>query len=354
MDGPEGVDLDRVRDFLVEHVPGASAGAPLRAELIAGGKSNLTYEISDGARSWVLRRPPLGHVLPTAHDMSREFRVQRALRGTGVPVPEVYAYCDDADLIGATFYVMEKVDGVVMRDPAATATLSAEQAEACSRELIEVLARIHAVDYEAVGLDDFGRPVGFVERQVRRWGEQWDRSKTRQLPAIDEVARRLHAAVPPSGAPSIVHGDYRLDNTMLAPDDPARIVAVLDWEMATIGDPLTDLGLFLVYWGGDGAARALTPGLAAGSAAGPTGGFLDRDAVVEHYARVSGRDVAHLDFYEVLATYKLAVIVEGINARFRMGKTVGDGFSGMDVLVEALAERALTVADGSAVAALRG
>jgi len=350
---PEGIDLDRVGEFLAANVAsdttGAPADAPLTAELIAGGKSNLTYELSDGTRSWVLRRPPLGHVLPTAHDMSREFRVQRALHGTGVPVPRVYAYCDDPDVIGAPFYVMEKVDGVVLRDPGAAAALTVDEAHGCSRELIDVLARIHAVDYREVGLGDFGRPDGFVERQVRRWGEQWERSKTRELPALDEVARRLRGAIPPSGAPAVVHGDYRLDNTMLAPGDPTRIVAVLDWEMATIGDPLTDLGLFLVYWG-DSAAQSVTMG----TGAGPMSRFLGRDAVVEHYAHASGRSVEHLDFYEVLATYKLAVIVEGIHARFRMGKTLGEGFSTMGELVDQLAHAALEVADRSGVAALRG
>lgn len=349
MGRPEGIDLDRVREYLASHVPGASADTPLQAELIAGGKSNLTYSISDGTRSWVLRRPPLGHVLPTAHDMGREFRVQRALHGTGVPVPEVYAFCDDTAVTGAPFYVMEKVDGLVLRDPAATAALSSEEAQGCSRELIDVLARIHAVDYEAVGLADLGRPEGFVERQVRRWGEQWERSRTRELPALEEVARRLRNAIPPSGPAAVVHGDYRLDNTMLAPDDPTRIVAVLDWEMATLGDPLTDLGLFLVYWG-DSAAQAVTMGT--GSA--PATRFLGRDAIVERYATASGRDVEHLDFYEVLATYKLAVVVEGIHARFRMGKTVGEGFSAMGALVEQLADAALEVAGRSSIPALRG
>lgn len=348
MGHPEGIDLDRVREFCAANVPGASADRALHAELIAGGKSNLTYTLSDGERSWVLRRPPLGHVLPTAHDMGREYRVQKALLGTGVPVPAVLAYCDDPEVNGAPFYVMEKVDGIVLRDPAAAAALTDEEAQGCSRELIDVLVRIHAVDYEAVGLGSLGRPDGFVERQVRRWGEQWDRSKTRELPALDEVARRLRGAIPPSGPPAIVHGDYRLDNTMLAPGDPTRIVAVLDWEMATIGDPLTDLGLFLVYWG-DSAAQAVTMG----TGAGPASRFLGRDAVVDRYARGSGRDVEHLDFYEVLATYKLAVVVEGIHARFRMGKTLGEGFSAMGDLVDQLADAALAVAARSSIPALR-
>ncbi len=350
---PKGSTSTGVGEFLAANVAsdttGAPADAPLTAELIAGGKSNLTYELSDGTRSWVLRRPPLGHVLPTAHDMSREFRVQRALHGTGVPVPRVYAYCDDPDVIGAPFYVMEKVDGVVLRDPGAAAALTVDEAHGCSRELIDVLARIHAVDYREVGLGDFGRPDGFVERQVRRWGEQWERSKTRELPALDEVARRLRGAIPPSGAPAVVHGDYRLDNTMLAPGDPHP-----DRRRPRLGDghhrrsPHRPRPLPRVL------GRLPAQSVTMGTGAGPMSRFLGRDAVVEHYAHASGRSVEHLDFYEVLATYKLAVIVEGIHARFRMGKTLGEGFSTMGELVDQLAHAALEVADRSGVAALRG
>ncbi|MBV8951706.1 MAG: phosphotransferase family protein [Actinobacteria bacterium] len=343
-----GVDLDALRPYFARHVEGAT-DSPLSATLIAGGRSNLTYVIGDGTHDWVLRRPPLGHVLPTAHDMGREYRVLRGLAPTDVPVPRPLTFCDDVDVIGAPFYVMEKVNGVILRSPQETAALAPEDARRCSLELIDVLARIHRVDYQAVGLGDFGHPDGFLERQVRRWAEQWDRSQTRPLPSIDEIARRLRAALPASPPPTIVHGDYRLDNTMLDARDAGRIVAVLDWEMATLGDPLTDVGLFLLYWG-QGDAQAIATGRNMPVAAG----FLTSEEVIEHYAAVSGRAVDNLDFYVVLAAYKLAIIVEGIHARFLMGKTLGEGFDTMGGAVERLAEWALDTANASSMPALRG
>lgn len=345
---PEGVDLARLRVFFGEHVPGAS-DRELHAQLIAGGRSNLTYAISDGEHTWVLRRPPLGHVLPTAHDMAREYRVMTALAGTGVPLPETYALCEDTEVNGAPFYVMEKVDGIIYRDGAALAGLDTAASARISTELVDVLARIHTVDYKAVGLEGFGHPEGFLERQIRRWGEQWERSKTRELPGVDEIARRLRAALPESGPPTIVHGDYRLDNTMMAADDPGRIVAVLDWEMSTLGDPLADLGLFLLYWGNAGAQI-----IATGSAIDAGAGFLSADEVVERYARQSGRSVEALDWYVVFASYKLAIIVEGIHARFKMGKTLGEGFDAMGQTVVVLIDGALERANASSIPALRG
>jgi aminoglycoside phosphotransferase (APT) family kinase protein len=343
-----GVDLDALRPYFANHVEDAT-DRPLNASLIAGGRSNLTYVIGDGEREWVLRRPPLGHVLPTAHDMGREYRVLSGLAPTDVPVPRPLAFCEDVDVIGAPFYVMEKVDGVILRTPDESAALASGDARRCSEELVDVLARIHAVDYEAAGLGDFGHPHGFLERQVRRWGEQWERSQTRPLASIEELARRLRAALPTSPAPTIVHGDYRLDNTMLATDDPGRVVAVLDWEMATLGDPLTDVGLFLLYWG-QGDAQAIATGRSIPADAG----FLTSDEVIERYARASGRPVDNLDFYVVLAAYKLAIIVEGIHARFLMGKTLGEGFDTMGDAVERLAAWALDKADTSSMTALRG
>jgi len=345
---PEGVDLARLRPFFAAHVPDAG-DAPLTAELIAGGRSNLTYSISDGARTWVLRRPPLGHVLPTAHDMAREYRVMTALAGTGVPVPRTDALCEDLSVNDAPFYVMEKVDGVIYRDGAALSGLDRDQARRVSEELVDVMARIHTVDYAAIGLEEFGHPDGYLERQIRRWGQQWERSKTRALPGVDELARRLAAALPESGPPTIVHGDYRLDNTMMAPTDPGTIVAVLDWEMSTLGDPLADLGLFLLYWGNAGAQI-----IATGSEIDADAGFLTSDEVVERYARQSGRAVDALDWYVVFAYYKLAIIVEGIHARYKMGKTLGEGFDAMGQTVVALIDSALDQADRSSIPELRG
>jgi aminoglycoside phosphotransferase (APT) family kinase protein len=347
-DSPEGVDLARLRPFFAAHVPGAT-DQPLTAELIAGGRSNLTYSISDGTNTWVLRRPPLGHVLPTAHDMAREYRVMTALAGTGVPVPRTDALCEDLDVNDAPFYVMEKVEGVIYRDGEALTGLDADQARRLSEELVDVMARIHGVDYARVGLGEFGHPDGYLERQIRRWGQQWERSKTRELPGVDELARRLQAALPESGPPSIVHGDYRLDNTMMSSTDPGTIVAVLDWEMSTLGDPLADLGLFLLYWGNAGAQV-----IATGAAMDARAGFLTSDEVVERYAQQSGRSVDALDWYVVFASFKLAIIVEGIHARFRMGKTLGEGFDAMGQTVVALIDGALAQADQSSIPALRG
>jgi aminoglycoside phosphotransferase (APT) family kinase protein len=347
-EAPPGVDLDRLRPWFAAKVAGSTGGA-LTATLISGGRSNLTYAIGDGENRWVLRRPPLGHVLPTAHDMAREYKVLTALAPTAVPVPATLAFCDDDAVNDAPFYVMELVDGKILRTGAEIATLTKDEARRCSEELIDVLAAIHAVDYGAVGLGDFGHPDGYVERQVRRWGEQWERSKTRELPAIDELARRLRAALPVSPSPTIVHGDYRLDNTMLAPDDPGRVVAVLDWEMATLGDPLADLGLYMLYYVRDDAQTGNV-----GATISTDAGFLSRDDVVERYAKQSGRDVSALDFYEALAAYKLAIILEGIHARYLMGKTVGDGFEHIGSLVEIMVQGALDQCSRSSIAALRG
>ncbi|MEI6571631.1 MAG: phosphotransferase family protein [Actinomycetes bacterium] len=343
-----GIDLLRVEPWFAANIYGFG-GSPLTATLIAGGRSNLTYLLTDGESEWVLRRPPLGHVLPTAHDMAREYRVQHALQNTAVPVPKILGFCDDLAINDAVFYVMERVDGVIYRDAASIASLSPSDAKNVSHALVNVLADIHSVDYNAIGLEDFGRPDGYCERQVRRWGEQWERSKTREIPAVDEVARRLKNALPASGSPTIVHGDYRLDNTMMDSSDPSSIAAVLDWEMSTLGDPLTDLGLFLLYWG-----QADAQVIATGSAIGSQDGFLDHDGIVEAYALKSGRSVDDLDWYEVFAAFKLAIIVEGINARFQMGKTLGDGFEAMGALVAGLVDGALERASNSTIAALRG
>ena len=346
---PEGVDLDALTPWFAENVDGAE-GKPLSAELISGGKSNLTYSVTDGAHTWVLRRPPLGHVVATAHDMGREYRVLEALGGSEVPVPRVFAQYTEDDLIGAPFYVMEAVDGVVLRSFEEIAALSEEDARRCSYALVDVLAALHSVDYKAVGLEGFGKPDGFLARNVARWGKQWEANKTRELSAIDELSRRINAALPESGPPTIIHGDYRLDNTMLAPGDPGQIVAVLDWEMSTLGDPLTDVALLLVYWG-EGATKS---SIASTRGVATVPGFITAQEVVERYAEQSGRSVEHLDFYVAFALYKLAVILEGINARFKMGKTVGEGFDEMDAAVVALAEAGLERASSSDDPRLRG
>jgi aminoglycoside phosphotransferase (APT) family kinase protein len=345
-----GIRHAAVERFFAEHVPGAAG--PLRFTLISGGRSNLTYRVEGPeGRRWVLRRPPLGHVLPTAHDMAREHRVLAALADSEVPVARPIALCADPAVNGAPFYVMEDAPGVVLTDrlPDGYATTAAERRR-IGEALVDVLVRLHAVDVEAVGLADFGRPAGYLERQVRRWAQQWERSATGPLPAIEELQRRLAAALPASPAPTIVHGDYRLGNLALDPDDPGRVVAVYDWEMATLGDPLADLGYTLIYWSepGDAGDGRTLPSVTAAP------GFLSRAELIERYARGSGRDVAHVDFYQVLALYKLAIISEGIYARWKMGKTLGEGFETLGRAAGPLAERALAIARASSDAKLRG
>ncbi len=342
-----GISADRVSAFFRTQVPGGDT--PLRFELLSGGRSNLTFLVHGGDRTWVLRRPPLAHVIPTAHDMAREYRVLSALDGSGVPAPRPIALCEDPAVNDAVFYVMQHRPGVVLHDgiPAGYAAAAADRGRMASA-LIDTLVRLHAVDWRAVGLGEFGRPDGYLERQVRRWATQWERNKVAELSAVDTLLRRLAAAVPPSPPPTIVHGDFRLGNVALDPADPGRIVAVFDWEMATIGDPLADLGYTLMYWpeAGEPLPSAIPP-------ITNQPGFPPRRALIEAYARGSGRDVDHVDFYVVLAFTKLAVIAEGILKRLSMGTDP----STLDPALRAaepLAERALAIADASSDARLRG
>ena len=352
---PPGIDAERVSALFAERVSGGDA--ELEFSLLAGGRSNLTYLVrtrTSPVRSFVLRRPPLGHVLPTAHDMVREYRVLSALAETNVPVPRTFALCEDPAVNGAPFYVMEYLPGIVIERELPGGFLQLpEERRRLSHALIDTLVCLHAVDVERVGLADFGRPAGYLERQVRRWSQQWERSKTRELPAIDELVRRLAASLPASPPPTLVHGDYRLGNLALDPADPGHVVAIFDWEMATLGDPLADLGYTLIYWGEEQDPPLLHP---PGSHQAVTAreGFLSRSELVSAYASASGRDVSAIDFYQVLALFKLAVITEGIHARFLMGKTVGVGFEAVGAQVALLTERALEIAQNSPDARLRG
>ena len=338
---PQGIDAARVGRFFERVLP--AFGAPLRFELISGGRSNLTYRVSAPGGSCVLRRPPLGHVLPTAHDMVREHRVLAALADTDVPVARPLALCEDPEVNGAPFYVMEYRPGIVVNEhvPEGFAP-TREERRAISLALVDVLARLHRVDYAARGLADFGRPEGYLERQVRRWSQQWEKSKVAELPEIDELIRWLRAALPASPAPTLVHGDYRLGNLALDPAEPGRIRAVFDWEMATLGDPLADLGYTLIYWGEEAdPPEERLPGSFQAVTAQP--GFLTRAELAAEYARRSGVDVAHVDFYRVLALYKLAVISEGIYARHQQGMTLGRGFENLQRSSVWLARRGLAL-----------
>jgi len=306
--------------------------------LISGGKSNLTYRIASDAGEVILRRPPLGHILPTAHDMVREHRVLTALEPTPVPVPRILHVGDALGPLGAAFYVMERVVGHICRNalPPGYAE-TPERRQAIGEALADVLADLHTVDPAAVGLADFGRPAGFMERQLRRWSKQWAASKADDLPALDALRDELVRTLPAQRAASIVHGDYRLDNTILHPTRPGAIVAVLDWEMSTLGDPLTDLGALLAFWSEEAdpevllAARIVAPVTAAG-------GFPGRGEVIERYARVTGFDVSDVDWYQAFAFFKLAVVCQGIAARAAGGAMVGSGFDDAQRLVAPLVD----------------
>jgi aminoglycoside phosphotransferase (APT) family kinase protein len=308
---PHGIDVAPVTAWLERHVPGARG--PFRFDLIAGGHSNLTYAVTaaDGQR-YVLRRPPLGHLLASAHDMGREHRIIAALAGS-VPVAPALGYCADASVNGAPFYVMRFVDGLVVRDRAqAEADLTAPARARASASLVDTLAAIHAVDLGAVGLADLGRHEGYVARQLKRWYGQWQQQKTRELPAVDEVHDTLAARIPAQGPATVVHGDYRLDNCMVTP--AGDVAAVLDWEICTLGDPLADVGMLLVYWTGPDDPPSAWEGDATTAP-----GFWNRAELARRYGEASGRDVSQLGFYVAFAAWKLACVLEGVYARYLGG-----------------------------------
>lgn len=336
-----GLDVEGLGRWLTREHPGLAGEGPLTAALIDGGRSNLTYRVDGAKAPLVLRRPPLGHVLSTAHDMRREHRVITALQGI-VPVPSTIDVVDDTDaneVTGTHFFVMEHVAGQVLSHPAQNAEWTRAGLHRIGVELAEVLADLHAVDPDAVGLGDFGRPRGYLARQMRTWRRQYDASRSRELPALDALQERLGRAVPESGARTgVVHGDYRLDNMIVtgSPGEP-RIAAVLDWEMATLGDPLVDLGMLGMYW----HIRELPGGEAASGAIVPGAGYPAFAEVVDVYAARARIAVPDLSWYRAFACYKLAVILEGIHYRYTGGQTVGEGFDMIGAIVSPLAEAGL-------------
>jgi aminoglycoside phosphotransferase (APT) family kinase protein len=330
-----GIDMARVSSWLEANIAGARA--PFDVALIAGGRSNLTYTVtdSDGQR-FVLRRPPLSQVLATAHDMAREHRIISAVGRTDVPVPPALGVCTDLEVNGSPFYVMGYVDGVVLDSPEKAAELSVASRPRVSEHLVDVLADLHAVDVDEVGLGDLAKREGYVERQVKRWSLQWEQSKTRELPAIDEVAQQLRKHLPVQRGVSIAHGDFRFGNCLTDVDE-GRINAVLDWELCTLGDPLADLGYLGVYWY-DGKVETIRPN-------DPTsaGGFPPYADLLERYARRTGRDVSGIGYYIAFGCWRLAVISEGVYSRYVHGAMGDDGdvdFSIFKESTDTLAERA--------------
>lgn len=338
----DGIDAAGVGAWFAENV--AAARAPLSYERIAGGHSNLTYRVTDAAGAeWALRRPPMGKTLSSAHDMAREHLVVAALGETDVPVAPTVGLCEDESVNGAPFYVMDFVRGPVLRGVAEAEASFPDEGDRhdIGMRVADTLARIHAVDPDAVGLGDLGRKEDYVARQLRRWYGQWEKSKTRELAAIDQVHDRLAARIPAQEGASIVHGDYRLDNMILT--DSGEVAAVVDWELCTLGDPLADVGTLMAYWperGGESISLGLPANLAPG--------FPTREELTARYAEASGRDLSDLDFYTALGYWKLAIILEGVYARYAAGgygKAGADdsGFEAFARLVERLAETAAEI-----------
>jgi aminoglycoside phosphotransferase (APT) family kinase protein len=335
----DGIDAAGVGAWFATHAP--TARPPLTYERIAGGHSNLTYRVTDEAGSeWALRRPPLGKTLSSAHDMAREHRVVSALGGTPVPVAPVVGLCEDESVNGAPFYVMEFVRGPVLRGVSEAEASFPDEGDRreIGMRVADTLAAIHAVDPDAVGLGDLGRKEDYVARQLRRWYGQWEKSKTRELASIDRVHERLSARIPAQQGASIVHGDYRLDNMILT--DAGEVAAVVDWELCTLGDPLADVGTLMAYWPERGQED-----IALGLPAVLAPGFPTRQEVGARYAEVSGRDLGELDFFTALGYWKLAIILEGVYARYAAGGygdagAVDSGFEAFARLVERLAATA--------------
>ena len=341
-----GIDVAALRSWLVGP-GGQDIAGSIRARLLPGGRSNISALVEDeaGAR-WVVRRPPLGHVMPSAHDMGREFRVLTGLNRAGLPAPQALAMCEDDQVLGAPFVLMSFVDGRSIDTQAKAEALGAHQASEASAALIDTLAGIHLADVEAAGLRQLGKPEGYLGRQASRWAKQWELTRTRPLAEVDELRERLQPAIEsvPDGLPwSLVHGDYRLDNTILA-HDRSQVIAVVDWEMSTLGDPVADLAVALVYW--SQAGDRLREQVPVAEHITDQAGFWTRAQLVERYAERTGLALDHLDACTALAAFKLAVIMESIRYRALEGQQLGaaaDQAEAMGQATEALARLGLAV-----------
>jgi aminoglycoside phosphotransferase (APT) family kinase protein len=333
-EAPEGIDRGGVEAWFEANVP--EAEPPLSFDRISGGRSNMTFEVRDAdGHAWALRRPPLGKRLGSAHDMGREYTAISALQDTPVPVPPAVGLCEDESVNGAPFYVMGFVEGPILRSAEEAKQFDDAERRAIGERVVDTLVAIHEIDPDEVGLGELGRKEAYVERQLKRWHGQWEKSKTRDLAVVDDVHRRLSARVPEQGPATIVHGDYRLDNMILSPS--GEVAAVVDWELCTLGDPLADLGMLLVYWSQEGdefmplfAPATIAPG------------FPTRDDVRARYAERSGRDLSEIDYFVALGFWKLAIILEGVYARYASGQygKTDEGFEEFAKIVERLAEAA--------------
>lgn len=323
----EAVDLPAVARFLFDQ--GVEVSGDLQATLIAGGKSNLTFQICDDVHRWVLRRPPLSGLTPSAHDVAREYRITSALQGSGIPVAPTVALGTDESVIGAPFTIVEYVDGRVFRRQADLDSLTQQQLRTCTDSLVKVLTDLHQVDYAEVGLSTLGRPDGYVARQVKLWARQWELVQSQPMTDLDRLHAWLTDNIPSSSAAAIVHGDYRIDNTIVDHTDIGQILAVVDWELSTLGDPLTDVALMCAY------RHSALDAIQGIPAAWTSPDLPSADELAHAYATSSGRDLPHWNFYLGFAYFKIAVIAAGIDHRWRVGATMGEGF---DLAGEAVPE----------------
>jgi aminoglycoside phosphotransferase (APT) family kinase protein len=337
----EEIDVRALGEYLRGKVQGADGA--LRVEQFPGGHSNLTYLLYAGDHEYVLRRPPLGPVAPKAHDMAREFHVLEAVHPVFPPAPRVYVLCEDPAVIGATFFLMDRRQGVVLRRKVAP-EFAGDPAfpRKASAGFIDCLAQLHSIDVAQQPLAALGKPNGFLERQVRGWTERWQRAKTEELPGMDRLIEWLSSRLPASARPTLVHNDFKLDNIMLDAHNPGRVEAVLDWEMATVGDPLVDLGCTLCYW-----TQAGDPEMRGGSLSGITAepGWYTRTELVDRYAEKAGRDVSGLGYYEVFGLFKLGVILQQIYFRYHRGQTRDERFSDFHLRVRGLMRAAVELAE---------
>lgn len=333
----EELDLAKLEPFLRGSFPAEGEGITVRQ--FPSGHSNLTYSILLGTREMVLRRPPFGTKVKSAHDMGREFRVLSKLHSAYPLAPKVLLYCDDDTVVGAPFYLMERLRGIIIRrDPPPGLEFSARTAGRLSEAFIDNLARLHGLDYAAIGLAEIGKPHGYLQRQVSGWIERYSGSKTHDFPEVEPIAAWLQQHMPSAGAPALIHNDYKYDNTVLNVDDPNEIIGVLDWEMSTVGDPLTDLGTALAYWVDPHDSEELQQ-LRWGPTTCP--GSLSRAGLVERYARNTGCDISAMPFYLAFARFKVAVIVQQIYYRYHHGLTRDPRFAKMPEVVKTLLRASL-------------
>jgi aminoglycoside phosphotransferase (APT) family kinase protein len=328
----EELDTDKLESFLRSYFP--REAETFIVQQYPSGHSNLTYSVQLGARQFVLRRPPFGSKVKSAHDMGREYQVLSKLHAAYPLAPKALLYCEDHSALGAPFYLMEPISGIILRrDPPSGLTFPASTARHVCESLLDNLARLHSLDYAAVGLADLGKPQGYLERQVRGWIERYHGSKTHELSEVEQISRWMHENIPSSSGATLIHNDYKFDNVVLDPEDLTKIIGVLDWEMCTIGDPLSDLGTTLAYW-----VDADDPEELQKLRWGPTNypGSLTRNELVQRYAQSTGRDVSNMVFYLVFARFKVAVIVQQIYYRYHLGLTKDPRFAAMPEVVQTL------------------